>query len=159
MDDGDKLDKAIADVQARMNSLDSEIEEIAYIDGPARRIRDVFLKTATIVDRLDSTKAKPAEISSSMNNEIVPILKSAFNEARGLEVLSPRLADIHRSAVQALDDDVAAFERLAAAYSRGDSGVLQEGKKYRERAAENRARWIRETLALGQSLGLYDVSS
>ena len=61
--------------------------------------------------------------------------------------------------MQALDDDVAAFERLAAAYSRGDSGVLQEGKKYRERAAENRARWIRETLALGQSLGLYDVSS
>jgi hypothetical protein len=61
-----------------MYSLDSEIEEIAYIDGPARRIRDVFLKTATIVDRLDSTKAKPAEISSTMNNEIVPILKECL---------------------------------------------------------------------------------
>jgi hypothetical protein len=158
--DSNAIDAAIADLKSQIGGYDADIAAIQYLSGIGEQIRQTFLSVATMVDEIQSLEnSTPSSVADDFERNILPALQRTLTDARRVRPSDTRLAQLHSLATRALQEDAAAFEKLVPAFRLQDQQQLAAGRALRESSARWRREWVRQALALGQSLGLYDSPS
>lgn len=151
------FDNAIDELKRKVQETDVEIEVVEYLTGVGEEIKQAFSDVAQGVNHIQALPdAGPGRIAEHFGEDILPLLRRGVAAAQSVHPRDATLAEIHAVGTRALLDDLAAFEKLAAAYRLQSQRLVREGRSLRESSARSRREWLTQTLVLGRRVGLYD---